>query len=183
MLCRSSSLHITSTLQTPLHTFVVYYKEQNHLSSISYCVLSDYLYHNANVVHVFVYHTPQSLKILLPQAAHAHYFSDGAPSQYKNFKNLTNLIHHQDDHQLSAKWHFFVTSHGKSPCACIGSIVIHLVTQSNFRNNPILNVDLMHDWCVDNIPGITIIKINTDDVENHVTKSSLEERYSFADGF
>ena len=29
-------------------------------------------------------------------------------SNTKNFKNLTNLIPHQDDHQLSAEWHFFL---------------------------------------------------------------------------
>ena len=50
----------------------------------------------------FVYHMLQSSKILLPQRSHFHYFNDGASSQYKNFENLINLIHHQDDHQLSA---------------------------------------------------------------------------------
>ena len=41
----------------------------------------------------------------------------------------------------------------------------------------------MYDWCVDNIPGIIFIKINTDDVRNHITKFSLEKRYSSADSF
>ena len=36
---------------TTLHTFAAYYKEQNYLNSISYCVPSDYLRHNANFVH------------------------------------------------------------------------------------------------------------------------------------
>ena len=129
--------------QATLHPFVAYYKEQNHLNSISFCVLSDYLRHNANVVHVFVYHMLQSLKILLPQVSHVHYFSDGAPSQYKNFKNLTNLIHHQEGHQLIAEWHFFATSHGKSPCDGAGGTVKRLVIHSSFQNNLILNVDLM----------------------------------------
>ena len=163
--------------------FVAYYKEQNHLSSIRYCVLSDYLHHNANVVHFFVYHMLQNLKILLPRVSHVHYFSDGAPSQYKNFQNLTNLIHHQEDHQLSAEQHFFATGHGESSCDGVGGTVKCLVTHSSFQNNLILNVDLMYNWCVDNIPGIIFIKINTDDVQNHITKFSLEERYSSADCF
>ena len=46
-----------------------------------------------------------------------------------------------------------------------------------------MNVDLIYDFCVNNIPGIIFIKINTDDVQNHITKFSLEQRYSSADSF
>ena len=120
--------------QVTLNPFVAYYKKQNHLNSFSYCVLWDYLHHNANVACAFVYHILQSLKILLLQVPHVHYFSDGAPSQYKSFKNLANLIHRQDDHQLSAKWHFFAKSPVKSSCNGIGGTVKCLVTHSSFQN-------------------------------------------------
>ena len=84
---------------------------------------------------------------------------------------------------MSAQWHFFATIHSNSPCNSIGSRVKHLVTQSSFQNNLILNVDLMCHWCVGNIIGIIFIKINTDDVQNHITKFPLEESYSSADSF
>ena len=103
-------------------------------------VLSDYPHHNANVVHVFVSHMLQSLKILLPQVSHVHYFSDGAPFQYKNFKNLTNLIHHQGDHQLSAEWHFLLQVMVKA-LVMVQEAQLGLVTHSSFQNNHILNVD------------------------------------------
>ena len=61
------------------------------------------------------------------------YFSDGAASQYKNFKNLTNLCHHHIDHGLDAEWHFFSTSHGKSPCDSIGGTVKCLVARSSLQ--------------------------------------------------
>ena len=77
----------------------------------------------------------------------------------------------------------FATSHGTSPCDGIGGKVKQLVTQSRFRNNHILSVDLMHDWYVNNIPGIIFIKITTDNVQNHITRFSLEESYSSADSF
>ena len=125
----------------------------------------------------------QSLKILSPQLSHVRYFSDGAPFQYKNFKNLTNLIHHQDDHQLGAEWHFFATSYGTSPCDGIGNTVKCLVTQSSFQNNHVLNVDLIYDLCANNIPGIIFITINTYDVQNYIANFSLKERYSSADSF
>ena len=91
-------------------------------------MLSDYLCH---VVNVFVYLMLQSLIILLPQRSNVHYFSDGAQYKYKNFKNLTNPIHH--------------LIYGKSPCDNIGGTVTRLETQSNFQNNHILNADLMYD--------------------------------------
>ena len=51
------------------------------------------------------------------------YFSDGAASQYKNFKNFVNLCYHEIDHDIQAQWHFFATSHGKSPCDGIGGTI------------------------------------------------------------
>ena len=92
------------------------------------------------------------------------YYKEQKHLNSKNFKNLTNLIHHQDDHQLGAEWHVFATSYGTSPCDGISGTVKCLVTQSSFQNNHILNVDLIYDWCVDNIPGIIFNKIKTDDV-------------------
>ena len=41
---------------------------------------------------------------------HVHkvlYFSDGSGVQYKNFKNFTNLLLHEQDFNLKAEWHFF----------------------------------------------------------------------------
>ena len=47
-------------------------------------------------------------------------YSDGTPSQYKNYKGLVNLCHHSLDHGIDAAWIFFATSHGKSACDGIG---------------------------------------------------------------
>ena len=84
---------------------------------------------------------------------------------------------------MGAEWHAFAISYGTSPCHGIGGTVKCLVTQSSFQNNHILNVDLIYDLCVNNIPGIIIIKINTGDVQTHIANFSLEERYSSADSF
>ena len=96
------------------------------------------------------------------QVSQVHYVSDGVPLLYKNFKNLANLVHHQDDNQLGAECHYFAKSYGKSPCDGIGGTVKHLTTQSCFQNNHIFNVDLIYDLCVNNIPGIIFIKTKTD---------------------
>ena len=37
------------------------------------------------------------------------YFSDGSAAQCKNFKNLTDLIFHQNDFHIHTEWNFFAT--------------------------------------------------------------------------
>lgn len=44
------------------------------------------------------------------------YYSDGAASQYKNYKNIVNLCHYEKDFDIKTEWNFFSTSHGKSTC-------------------------------------------------------------------
>ena len=48
----------------------------------------------------------EDFKLLLPQIEHCHYVSDGPPSPNKNCKNLTNFMHHEQEHQISAEWLF-----------------------------------------------------------------------------
>ena len=126
------------------HPFVGYHKEQNVFNNTIYCVLSNYLHHNTNVILIFNYRMLKSLKILLLQVSHVHYFSDEAPFQYQNFKNLTC--------NSPSRWPsvecwvtaFFCYKLWDEPLWCIGGTVKRLVTQSSFQNNHILNVDLIY---------------------------------------
>ena len=60
-----------------------------------------------------------------------HYYSDGAPSQYENYKGLANLCHQKLDHGIDAVWNFFATSHGKSACDGIAGTVKQLATNAS----------------------------------------------------
>ena len=108
------------------------------------------------------------------------YYSDGAASQYKNYKNLTNLCHHYTDFKIPAEWHFFATSHGKSPCDGIGGTVKRLVARASLQATKevqILTPIDMYDWSSQHIPGIQFLYISADDIENHETKFKLADRY------
>jgi hypothetical protein len=50
-------------------------------------------------------------------------FSDGAPSQFKNNRNITNLLYHHQDFSLEAAWTFSSSGHGKGPCDGLGAVV------------------------------------------------------------
>ena len=124
--------------QATLHPFVVYYRDEQDqkLKVINYCVLSDCLKHNASTVHSFQYVVLQNLKERLPNLNCCIYFSDGAPNQYKYFKSIANLNYHYTDYELKAAWHFFATSHGKSPCDAIGGTLKHLIARASLQNTP-----------------------------------------------
>jgi hypothetical protein len=49
--------------------------------------------------------------------------SDGAASQFKNNKNITNLLYHYQDFSLEAAWTFSSSGHGKGPCDGLGAVV------------------------------------------------------------
>ena len=79
------------------------------------------------------------------------YFSDSCAEQYKNRKNFINLCHHQQDFNMDAKWIFFATSHGKSPCAGVGGFVKRYVAKCSLQkplHDQILSYQSMLDPCV-----------------------------------
>ena len=142
--------------QATLHPFAVYYTEGQELKCLSLCVVSDHLQHNANVVHAFLSAVLAHLKTVL-QVSRILYFSDGAASQYKNVKNLTNLCNHVTDFGIEAEWHFFATSHGKSSCDGIGGTVKRLVARASLQAataEQILTPPDLFLWAVTNIHGI-----------------------------
>lgn len=162
------------TSQVTLHPVVVYYRDDSTgdgpLNCKSFCVVSDEREHNAIAVHKFIQVVVNSLKLLLPNLKHLHYFSDGAASQYKNHKNFTNLAHHSTDFAITAEWNFFATSHGKSPCDGIGGTVKRLAARASLqapRQGQILNSESFFQWCRSNISGIEFIFVSSEEIEEH----------------
>ena len=121
MLCKGS----TGTIHSPHYILLFSIIKRKVISRAS-----------ATVCYQIIFIIIQMLFMFLFIVSHVHYLIDGAPSQYKNFKNLINLVHYQDNHWLSAVWHFFAASHVKSSCD-IGGTVKHLVTQSSPQNTVI----------------------------------------------
>ena len=89
--------------------------------------------HDTKTVHAFTCKVISYIKENLHAITKVLYFSDGAASQYKNFKNFVNLCYHEIDHGIQAQWHFFTTSHGKSPYDGIGGTTKQLVARESLR--------------------------------------------------
>ena len=169
--------------QATLHPVVLYHREGNEVFSSSYCFISDHLKHDANAVHAFLTCLLKEIKNQLPNVSKCLYFSDGAVAQYKNYKNLSNLCHHMSDHGLEAEWHFFATSHGKSPCDGIGGTVKRLASRASLQmvSGKCISISLqMFNWCCENVSGIKFFHITTTEVQAHTKLFKLEERYKLS---
>ena len=147
--------------QATLHPFVAYFRSSNgDLKHTSICFISDSLKHDQTAVHCFVAKVIPLMKQKVNNIKIIHYYSDGAPSQYKNYKSLVNLCHHKLDHGIDAVWNFFATSHGKSACDGIGGTVKQLATNASLmateKNHMLKPLDLF-DLASKNICNIDFI--------------------------
>lgn len=74
-----------NNVQATLHPVVLYYvNEAGELKHTSFCITSDHLKHNASVVNLFQEKVLEVIKERFPWIKKLIYFSDGAPTQYKN---------------------------------------------------------------------------------------------------
>lgn len=122
-------------IQVTLHPFVVYYKTEDCINTISMCCISDCLKHDTNTFYAFQKTALAYVQGKLPHIEHVIYFSDGSSAQYKNFKNFVNLCYHKQDYGLTAEWNFFATSHGKNVCDGIGGTIKRLATRASLQRS------------------------------------------------
>ena len=139
--------------------------------------------HDTITVHAFITRLIEYLKEVKPECKKLIYFSDGAASQYKNYKNFVNLCHHQIDHSIQAEWHFFATSHGKSPCDGLGGTTKRLIARASLQaaeKDQILTPPSNVDWADQNIEGIKFFFVSDGDVQKNASRFQLNLRYSLS---
>lgn len=101
--------------QATIYTAVIYYKENNSVTHKSLVIISDCLTHDSIAVFVYSEIINAFIKTISEKPAKLYYFSDGAPQQFKNYKNIMNVYFHEQDYGVPAEWHYFATAHGKGP--------------------------------------------------------------------
>ncbi|KAG1665375.1 Ubiquitin-conjugating enzyme E2 D3 [Nymphon striatum] len=113
--------------------------------------------------------------------------SDSSAAQYKNHKNLANLMRHYEDFGLSSEWHFFATSHGKSPCDGMGGTVKRSAARASLQattTNYILTSTDLFTWAQKNIINIHFIWVGKEKVnmEEDVSRVSDEPGFTLEMG-
>jgi len=96
---------------------------------------------------------------------------------------LSNLTHHSADFGFNAEWHFFATSHGKSPCDGLGGTVKRLAARASLQATTDAQILTPHDlfqFGNDHIKGIHFFWVPKASIDQHITDFALEERYTTA---
>jgi hypothetical protein len=168
--------------QATLHPFVAYFKgTDGKLQHSCMCVVSDHLQHDTVVVHRFQQDVLHYMKLLCPNLTKFFYFSDGAASQYKNFKNFANLVYHKDDFGLDAQWHFFATSHGKNACDGVGGTIKREAAKASLQavtSGHILTPKQLFEWGCKHIQNVKFFFISKQEVVEH--EQEQQPRFSLA---
>lgn len=169
--------------QCTLHPVVLYYKNsENELVHKCLCIISDDRTHDTNFVHELQKLVCNYIKENLPQIKRLEYWSDGCAGQYKNFKNLMNLCHHDVDFGFPALWSFFATSHGKSPCDGIGGTVKRKMARTSLQrpvNDQILTFQAVEKFCQEELQTIVFFSIYKEDMV--AVRETMDKRYAEGD--
>ena len=167
--------------QCTLHPVALYLNTDGKVNEHSLCILSDDLDHDANFVKRVMDATVDCVKELSTTVEIIHYFSDGCAKQYKNCYNFYNVTQHKSDYSLDCNWHFFATSHGKNSCDGIGGAVKRTVRRASLQrpyNDQILDIDAMHDFCLEKMKSIKFVVIRKYEMEKY--RQDCANRYSIA---
>lgn len=87
---------------------------------VTFLIGSDDISHAKNQVWLYQKKIISSLVEEFPAIEHIDFVSDGCAGQFKNRFTLSNLLFAHEDFGVSGSWHFFPTSHGKSPADGVG---------------------------------------------------------------
>ena len=164
-----------------LHPVAVYYRDGNVTKSLCYNCISNCMKHETVTVYAFQKIVLAHLRQHLPQIKKVIYFSDGAASQYKNYKNFTNICYHLADFALQAEWHFFATSHGKNICDGIGGTTKRLSRRASLQattEGQIRSALELFNWCDHNIKNIKFFYVTQEDVD--ANRDFLQQRFTSA---
>ena len=167
--------------QVTIFTAVVYYKENNELKSVSYCIISDELDHNKHSVFVFNKLIINDLVTRLGsnKVQHIYYWSDGCGSQFKNKYTFSNLLFHEHDFGCTAEWNFFETSHGKGPVDGIGGAVKRSVWRCTMQGKD-CPMDAKNFFEIANreSKSVTVIYASKEEVRKTASAANLDDRWA-----
>lgn len=158
--------------QCTVHPFVMYYKNEQEILCKSFCFLSPDTKHSTTMVYTFLCTLIPHIKSLFPKLTKIHYFSDGCAGQYKNRFNFLNIYYHKNDFNVDCEWHFFATSHGKSPCDGIGGVVKRTVAKASLQRpfqDQIITPLKMFEFCEQNFHEVKFFYTGKNEIQNSET--------------
>lgn len=172
--------HHWNNKQATICPFVLHYKDTEAMETKykTYFIISDEMSHDASSVHTFKERVVKKIKEDHPEIKHIYYVSDGAGSQFKNFKNIGNLAFHEEDFGLPATWIFTATGHGKSTCDGMSAVVKRSVRLKSLKENEVINsAKRMFDVAQNTLVSSTLEFFFVSEAEVKTCLENLLDRY------
>ena len=149
-----------SAPQVTVHTACIFYNITTRVSDekgerdvlTTKCMntigVSSVVQHNSAMVYAVQRKLIDLVKQKLGNVAKIVYLSDGCAGQHKNKANFKNLCWHQENFKIDAEWHFFPTSHGKSPVDGIGGTFKLTASRASQRGTQIFSCEELYNWVI-----------------------------------
>lgn len=156
---------------------VVIYFNGGHQSLV---IISDNTTHDSIAVYLYTQIVVNYIKSTHTTVKKVYYFSDGAPQQFKNFKNIVNLCKHKEDFGVDAEWHYFATAHGKGPCDGVGGTLKREAARTSLQrpsDRQITTARELFEWASQSsvLPHIDVHFSPREDYDKE--KNRIEDRF------
>ena len=145
----------------------------NNATNFSMVVISDDFNHTKYSIFIFMQCIFRSLRAKFPSIQTVNVFSDGPTSQFKQRFLFSNLHYWEQDHDISIRWNFFATSHGKGVVDGIGGTV----KRSVWRH---IRSEISHITTLQKYSALTKQLCPSIQVE-FIAKSEIDQQSAFLD--
>ncbi|KAK3920021.1 ATP-dependent 6-phosphofructokinase, muscle type [Frankliniella fusca] len=110
------------------------------------------------------------------------YNKHSTTQHFKNKYNAANLMHHKEDFDVEAEWHYFATSHGKGPADGLAGSAKSCARKHALQGNDILTATHLFDFLNDNerFPKVKFSYVSTAEVLEEEKKLSQRNKTSIA---
>lgn len=107
--------------------------------------------------------------------------TDGAKQHFKNKFQIANLVHHKEDFNVQAEWHYSATAHGKSGYDGIGATFKREAYKASLvakPQNAILTPHVLFNWAKKHFKNIRVFYFKKTDHER--IRRKLNKRFEIA---
>lgn len=176
----SQAFHFNND-QCTVFPAIYYYKEGRDIKHKSYVFLSESLKHDTSAVYAIQTLLIPEIQRNVKKVNKIIYTSDGAKQHFKNKFQIANLVHHKEDFNIDAEWHYSATAHGKGACDGIGATFKREAYRASLTAKPqnaILTPQKLYSWAKGHFETISIMYY--DKVFHEKMRRKLNKRFENA---
>ncbi|KAJ1375148.1 hypothetical protein SESBI_51341 [Sesbania bispinosa] len=132
--------------QVTIHPFVAYYKEEGEVKHLSHVIISDHMTHDTMTVYAFLDNATTFLKSKIKNLKKNYLCFGWCSPTVQELQKCNKSQLSFEDFGVHAEWHFFATSHGKSPCDGLSGTLKRYAYLASIRGELIRNATEFFKW-------------------------------------